>query len=228
MPRPSRNLDRLLIAAGRELLPATGCAGLTIRQVAEAAGVNIGMFHYHFGSREAFLRAVLQETYEEMFRHLAREVMEPLGGGPVEHLRGAFRLLGRFLRDNHLLIGRVWADAMCGEPVARDFLKDNIPRHAQLLLSLLAEGQRAGALRPMPPPQALAFCAGSILSPLLFGGAIARSDATPRAAARAIAAAVLGDAGLDQRIDLALAALAAPAKAATARRATRPRKKGPA
>lgn len=228
MPRPSRNLDRLLIAAGRELLPATGCAGLTIRQVAEAAGVNIGMFHYHFGSREVFLRAVLQETYEEMFRHLTREVMAPLDGGPVEHLRGAFRLLGRFLRDNHRLIGRVWADAMCGDPVARDFLKDNIPRHAQLLLSLIAEGQKSGVLRPMPLPQALAFCAGSILAPLLLGGAMARSEATPKAAAKALAATVLGDAGLDERIDLALAALALPAKPASVKRLARPRKKGPA
>ena len=45
MPRPSRHLDRALLAAGRELLPVYGCARLTVRQVAEAAGVNIGMFH---------------------------------------------------------------------------------------------------------------------------------------------------------------------------------------
>ena len=61
-PRPSRNLDRALLAAGRELFPSRGCPGLTVREVAEAAGVNLGMFHYHFKSREAFLRALLQSV----------------------------------------------------------------------------------------------------------------------------------------------------------------------
>ncbi len=77
MARPSRNLDRALLAAGSELFPVHGCAGLTIRQVADAAGVNIGMFHYHFGSREAFLRALLQQTYEGMFADLRLEIRPP-------------------------------------------------------------------------------------------------------------------------------------------------------
>ena len=38
-PRPSRNLDRALLAAGQELFPSRGCAGLTVREVADAAGV---------------------------------------------------------------------------------------------------------------------------------------------------------------------------------------------
>jgi AcrR family transcriptional regulator len=33
------------------LLPQTGCAGLSVRKVAERAGINLGMFHYHFKSR---------------------------------------------------------------------------------------------------------------------------------------------------------------------------------
>ena len=70
MPRPSRNLDRALLAAGRELFPARGCAGLSVREVADAAGVNLGMFHYHFKSREAFLRALLQSVYEDLSSEL--------------------------------------------------------------------------------------------------------------------------------------------------------------
>ncbi|MBC7946203.1 MAG: TetR/AcrR family transcriptional regulator, partial [Burkholderiales bacterium] len=48
MPRPSQNTDRRLIKAARKLLPETGCSGLNLRQVAVKAGVNLGMFHYHF------------------------------------------------------------------------------------------------------------------------------------------------------------------------------------
>jgi len=221
MPRPSRHLDRALIAAGRLLLPEVGCAGLTIRQVADAAGVNIGMFHYHFKTREAFLRAVMQDTYETMFVRFTLEVARPVDASPAEHLRSAFRVLGRFLRDNRKFIARVLADALSGDPVARDFLRDNLPRHATVLAGLLAEGQRRGALRPMPPPQALGFCAGSIAMPILAGGAIVESGALPRAAARSLSEALLSDAAIEQRIDLALAALATSKRTERTRKVTR-------
>ena len=211
MPRPSRNLDRALLAAGRALLPEVGCAGLTIRHVAEAARVNIGMFHYHFRTREAFLRAVMQETYEEMFARLTQEIARPRDASPAEHLRAAFRVLGRFLRDNRKFLARVLADALAGDAIASDFLRENVPRHATLLAALLTEGQRRKALRPMPIAQALGFCAGALALPILAGGAFAESGALPKAAARELSKALLTDAAIDQRIELALFALAAPA-----------------
>src|SRR5687767_11769724 len=117
MPRPSRNLDRALLAAGRALLPHRGCAGLSVREVAETAGVNLGMFHYHFRTREAFLRELLQSMYEDMFSQLTLTRSE--AEGPVESLRGALRFLGRFLRANRAVLARVMADALCGDRVAK-------------------------------------------------------------------------------------------------------------
>ena len=211
MPRPSRNLDRALIAAGRALLPEVGCGGLTIRQVAEAAGVNIGMFHYHFKTREAFLRAVMQETYEEMFARFTLASGRTQDATPVEHLRASFRVLGRFLRDNRKFIGRVFADAVSGDKVARDFLKDNLPRHVSVLAGLIVMGQRAGTIKPMPVPQALAFCAGSMTMGILLGGAMVDSGELPRALGQSLQSALLTDEAIDQRIDLALYAIAVAA-----------------
>ena len=48
MARPSQNVDQRLLEAGLALLPQTGCAGLSVRRLADHAGVNLGMFHYHF------------------------------------------------------------------------------------------------------------------------------------------------------------------------------------
>jgi AcrR family transcriptional regulator len=221
MARPSRNLDRALLAAGRELFPAFGCAGLTIRQVADAAGVNIGMFHYHFGSREAFLRALLQQVYEEMFVTLTLESGRELE--PVAAIRSAFRVIGRFVRENRRVIIRVMADAISGEVVARDFLRENMPRHFGVIVMLIAEGQRRGVIRAMAPQQALAFCAGAIGSPLLLGGAMVDSGALPRAASRALAGALLSESAVEERIELAIAALtiSRPARRVTPRTASR-------
>ncbi len=208
-PRPSRNLDRALIAAGRALFEKTGAGGLTIRQVADAAGVNIGMFHYHFKTREAFLRAVLQETYDEMFTRLSLEVARPVDATPVEHLRAAIRMIARFLRDNRVFMARVLADALGGDDIARDFLARNLPRHFTVLGGLIAEGQRTGALKPLPPSQMLGFCAGAVGMPILGAGMAVESGRLPKPVLRMLSETLLTDEAIDQRIELALGAIAA-------------------
>ena len=220
MPRPSRNLDRVLLAAGRELLALRGCAGLSIREVAEAAGVNLGMFHYHFKTREAFLRTLLQQTYEEMFGRLtldARARAELRDWRAVDGLRASLRFLGRFLRDNRPLIARVLADALCGEKIALEFLRANMPRHLMVLQGLIAAAQHEGTLKPMALPQALGICAGCVAMPILAGGAIA--DHLPRAKARVLRETLLDDAAIDERIEAALATLGAAGARASRRKA---------
>ena len=208
MPRPSRNLDRALLAAGRALLPRRGCAGLSVREVAEAAGVNLGMFHYHFRTRDAFLRELLQSMYEEMFSQLV--VTRPEAEDPIEGLRAGLRFLGRFLRANRPILARVMADALCGDPIATDFLRQNMPRHLGHLRALIELGQEEGLLAPMAVEQALGFCAGSLAMPIIFGGAVAESGGLPARAARGVEKALLSDEAIDQRIELAIAAIAAP------------------
>lgn len=224
MARPSRNLDRALLAAGRELLPARGCAGLSIREVAEAAGVNLGMFHYHFKTREAFLRALLQGLYEEMFSQLSFQGSAEWG--PRENLRAALRFLGRFLRANRPVLARVVADALCGDPLAVEFLRANMPRHLGVMQALVAQGQDQGEIRAMPVAQAIGFCAGALAAPIIFGGAMAQSGAVARAERRRLEGALLSDAALDERIDLALSAISTPAPRAVAKR-PRPSKRKP-
>jgi AcrR family transcriptional regulator len=207
MPRPSRNLDRALLAAGRELFPHRGCAGLSVREVAEAAGVNLGMFHYHFKSREAFLRAVMQQAYEEMFSTLTLEVSRDAGIDPVANLRRALGVLGRFGRDNRPFLARVFCDALSGEACAREFLRDNMPRHLNVLQWLVAEGQRRGRIVDVPFPQAVGLCGGSLMMPILVGGTLVESGALSEPMAQLVGKCFLSDAGIDQRIDLAIRAL---------------------
>jgi AcrR family transcriptional regulator len=223
MPRPSRNLDRALLAAGRELLPARGCAGLSIREVADAASVNLGMFHYHFKTREAFLRTLLQSMYEEMFSQLT--VQRDAAWSALENLRAALRFLGRFLRANRPILARVMADALCGDPIALEFLRLNMPRHLGHMHQLIELGQKEGAIKPMPVPQALGFCAGSLAMPIIFGGAVAASGALGKAGSKMLTESLLTDAAIDERIELALAAISIPAAAARDKTATRGRKK---
>lgn len=226
-PRPSRNLDQALLAAGRALYPTRGCAGLAVREVAQAAGVNLGMFHYHFKSREAFLRAVLQGVYDEMYSQLVvAATREEAAATPLAHLRGALRFMGRFVKANRPVLARVLADALCHEPVALDFVRANFPRHLNMIQALVEAGQAAGEIEPLPPLQVMGFCAGSLAAPILFAGAAAASPLLPKAAASLVERALLADEAIDARIELALRAIARPAPAALPAR--RPVRRGKA
>lgn len=207
MPRPSRNVDARLLAAGRELYPQTGAAGLSVRKVAERAGANVGMFHYHFGSKDSFVRALLQDVYEPMFAEL--ETASAAQADPIAALRSALRVIARFARNHRVLLRRLIGDAAGAEPPAVDFVRANFPRHVVLIASLIAAGQQSGRLRRIPLAQALTFVAGAVAAPILVGSAIVDAGLAPEALASRFEDDVLADAALDERIDLALAGLAA-------------------
>jgi AcrR family transcriptional regulator len=208
MPRPSRQLDQALLASGRELYPQLGAAALSVRALAEHAGVNAGMFHYHFESKDAFLRTLLQQLYEEMFAQLSQEIALP--GAPLQRLRQALAVLGRFLRTHGAVIGRIWADAGQGEPVAREFMQANAPRHIGLLLALFDEAERAGDIVPMPPMQRFTFVLGAVAAPVLVATRVAELGVAPKALRPLLEPQVLSDAAILARADLALAALRTP------------------
>ncbi|MGZ5686778.1 MAG: TetR/AcrR family transcriptional regulator [Caldimonas sp.] len=222
MARPSQQIDQALLASGRVLFPTAGSAGLSVRALAAHAGVNQAMFHYHFGSKDDFLRTLLQQMYEEMFGALSAAVLH--AGPAIERLRHALTTIARFARSHRRVLARLWMDAVSGEAVALDFLRRNVPRHVQVLLVLLREAEAEQALRPMPALQRLAFLMGSVMLPLIFiGGIVEAGPGLPELVAL-FEAEVSSDAAIAERIDLALAALAAPAEATPAR----PRSRRPA
>lgn len=219
MARPSQGIDQALLRSGLALLPELGCTGLSVRRVAEHAGVNPAMFHYHFGSKAAFLRAVLQQLYEQMFAGLSAGAA---GRGPaIERLHAALFSLAGFVRAQRPVIGRLAVDAANGEAVVHEFVRANAPRHLGLLLALAQEAEQAGELQPMAPVQRFAFLMGSVVAPILVVPAVAAVQALPAALAATAVDQVLTDEALHQRIVLALQALRpAPTPRQAARRPT--------
>lgn len=214
MARPSRRIDRALLASGRALFPRAGCAGLSVRAVAEHAGVNLGMFHYHFRTKDNFLRTLLQETYEEMYAALAGAVA--LQGRAIDRLRDALLALAAFAREKRELLGRLWMDVLGGEPVATEFMRANAPRHLRLLLGLMQQAEDEGDLAPLPPMQRFATLMGAVVMPILFASGLARVALGPAAYRRDFLPQVAADAAIVERVELVLAALGP--KTAPARR----------
>lgn len=205
MPRPGRNIEQALLRSGRLLYPQRGSAGLSVRAVTEHAGVNLGMFHYHFRTKENFLRALLEHFYDEMFEPLREAVLHE--GPPLQRLRAALLFLAGFVRDHEAVLGRVFADANSGDEVAAAFLRANAPRHLRLLLQLMKEAEAAGQLAPLPAVQRFVFTMGAVALPLVVVPRIARLKVAPGVVGRELKRQVTSDAAIAQRVDLALAAL---------------------
>jgi AcrR family transcriptional regulator len=208
MSRPSQNIDDQLIAAGIALLPETGCAGLSVRKLVEHAGVNLGMFHYHFKNKDNFIRVVLQRLYEGMFADL--QLQAEAGPDPVDSLRAAVTVLGSFAREHRAMLLMLVSEAMQGEPLALQFLRENLPRHIGVIARLVMRGQAEGRIVAVPVPQLLPFMLGAIAGPVLAGGAVERHAALPPEFAALAQGALLSAEALSLRIELALRAIAIP------------------
>jgi AcrR family transcriptional regulator len=205
MGRPSRNIDQVLLDSGLALLPRTGARRLSVRQVAEHAGVNLGMFHYHFRTKENFVRAVLERMYEEMFSDLELQV-DARSAAPVK-LRKLLATLGRFAVKHRLLIARLVSETMSGERLAADFLQRNVPRHLKLIADVIGRGQQEGTIVNESIPLLVAFTVGAVAGPLLLGTALEQNGLVTRRAASGLRANVASEQSLNRRIELVLRAL---------------------
>jgi AcrR family transcriptional regulator len=80
--------ERILDAAER-LFAAHGFAGTSLRAVTKEAGVNLAAVHYHFGTKEDLLRAVLSRIVipvnRERLEMLRRGAILPRSKGSLRH-----------------------------------------------------------------------------------------------------------------------------------------------
>jgi len=210
MARPSRNIEQALLQSGRELYAERGAARLSVRALTQHAGVNLGMFHYHFKTKDAFLAQLLEGWYEEMFVRLRSSAQQ--AGPSIERLREALFFLASFVRDHAAVLGRVISDAAAGEPVAVEFMRTNAPRHLRVLLALMAQAQKEGSLAKVPPLQRFIFVMSGVAMPLIIAPGIRSLGVAPGVLGDSLETQVMSDKAIRQRIELALKALAVPGK----------------
>ncbi|GAA6143658.1 TetR/AcrR family transcriptional regulator [Hydrogenophaga sp. 5NK40-0174] len=206
MARPSRQLDQALLDAGRLLYAAKGAAGLSVRAVAEAAGVTPSLFHYHFGSKQQFISALLQQLYEDMYAPLSLAAGQR-GVPALSRLRAMLMVAGGFVQSQSALASRIWADAGQGDPATLAFLRRNVPRHLRLILGALAEADEEGSLPPQPLQARMSFLAGAVLAPIFLAERVPALAAEMPVLSAGWDKAVQSDSALAWRIDCALAGL---------------------
>jgi AcrR family transcriptional regulator len=107
-----------ILESARKVLAADGYSGASTRAVADRAGVQLSLVHYHFGGKQGLLAAVLAHENEQL---LARQQKlyakdEPL----AEKWRTACAYLRRDLRSGYVrILWELWAAGLTDQDLAR-------------------------------------------------------------------------------------------------------------
>ena len=120
---PSATVDRI-VSSAYEVLIEHGYAGFTTRRVAESAQISPGNLSYHFPTKSALIRAVVEHLvtyYKEQFSALLADSSVPPGQAMEELVQW---LLKDTLTKNIIHIFReLWAISLHDE-VVRDYIDD--------------------------------------------------------------------------------------------------------
>lgn len=156
MARKSSDLDKKMIQAGIQLLKKHGASGLSVRDVAKTAGANLGMFVYHFGSKEKFIVRALNEIYLGFLSDLGRAQDET---GNLEDV--LFRI-AVFSRDHREILTAILSDVLSNDRVVTNFLRKNFSKHFALLNATLISHLKKKKINISNPHHAIRFLVGAV------------------------------------------------------------------
>ncbi len=140
-----------LLAAATRLFAEKGFAGVSIRQLAEAAGVNSAMISYYYGGKEGLYEAVLITQYERLLKKF--EAVAALEA-PVDE---KIRQYAEVIRLTHtadqplmarLIQGELTSPTACMEKVVRNYTS----RIARIVSGIVQQGVEDGEFRQDIPP----------------------------------------------------------------------------
>jgi AcrR family transcriptional regulator len=154
--RKARGVDTRtqILDAARTVLTEHGYSNATTRAIAEQAGVQLSLVHYHFGGKQQLLVGVLDRENERL---LARQRALFAGPEPLaDKWRTACAYLREDLRSGYVrILWELWAVGLA-EPELAARWRETMAGWRDLLASVAAEWSAALGLELPIPPRALA------------------------------------------------------------------------
>ncbi len=127
--RPSLDLSRhpspkgaktfsLIIAAAKRVFIRDGHAGLSMRKVADEAGLAVGNVNYYFDSKRALLEATLRETFAD-YADIHGRQYEAKRSEPVELILDMLQFYISSGRQSHPFFFQLWSYAASDQTARR-------------------------------------------------------------------------------------------------------------
>jgi AcrR family transcriptional regulator len=144
----------LILDAARDVLTERGYRGTTTRAIAERAGVQLSLVHYHFRTKAQLLAEVLTRENERL---LERQRALYAGPAPLaDKWRTACAYLGEDLRSGYVrILWELWAVGLADEELAARW-REALAGWRELLTSVAEEWTAQHDLQLPISPGALA------------------------------------------------------------------------
>jgi AcrR family transcriptional regulator len=159
---PAVETRMLIIEAGRRRLLADGYAGLSTRKVAVEAGVPLSQLHYHFGSKDGLILALLEE---ENRRRLDRQARMYAGDEPLwQRYERACDFLEDDLESGYVRVLQEMIAAGWSNPSVGDAVREFLAGWYDLLIEVAREAERRhGSLGPFTAEEAATLVANAFI-----------------------------------------------------------------
>jgi AcrR family transcriptional regulator len=130
----------------RAQMAAEGTASVTLRAIAREMGMTPSALYRYFGSRDELVTALVTDAYDALADAMAAAVAEVATDRHAERLLAAFAAFRRWGLEQPTEFALIFGSPIPGYQ-APETTRPAGERHTGLLLRLLAEAHRAGALR---------------------------------------------------------------------------------
>jgi AcrR family transcriptional regulator len=165
--RSGRDTRRALLDAATRLFAQRGYDGTSVRDIAEAAGVNLAMVSYHFSGKEGLYAACI-EPYGRSELDVARQLLTPenaqQGADRFRQTLLQFSVEQANLRiqqpDVSIIVSR---ECDGGIPIAERLFRDTFLQTVNLIRDFFESGRKSGIIqRHVDPLHAAGLLYGAI------------------------------------------------------------------
>lgn len=146
MPRPATDTRERILHAARDLFADRGVDATPIRLIARTAGVNLGMIHYFFPSKDRLAEAVLETYFGSVAEALAAI---PAGKSPRRRIEALIRAIVGYIQANQTLIRIVMREISLQSPRLRHIAEKFIGPNFSRLAMIVSEGIGSGDFKPL-------------------------------------------------------------------------------
>ena len=137
--------ERILVAA-LQAFSEKGFDGATTREIAQRAGVNLGLIQYYFEGKENLWRAAVDRAFAQIRAGLEAVLADPSAGDEAERTRLLVRTWVRFVGRNPEFVRLMHDEGRRDGPRMRFLVDEHVRPLYEAIRALLERAQARGRL----------------------------------------------------------------------------------
>ena len=143
-----------LLQAAKKLFAQQGFAGVTVREIANAAQVHFGLIRYHYGDKTGLYRACIQRYGQARLLSAKRFLVKPSSREDfIQKLKYVLEDIVDIQLADPYLTRLVLREAESENSIADDIFKDTLIEMAKCFVAYFSAAQQSGYMREDADPQ---------------------------------------------------------------------------